>query len=102
MVDTFFEDLVRDKSFIEICNSLRLHALRHDQQNKVVVTRQIHNTYQSSSTGTTKKFEIENFLTLINELQVQDPDGSDDELNTPTLSENEIMCKSAQVLVFPS
>jgi hypothetical protein len=34
MVDTAFEELVKDKSFIEACNFLRSHAIRHDQQNQ--------------------------------------------------------------------
>jgi hypothetical protein len=32
--DTIFEELVSDESFIEICNFLRSHAIRHKQQNK--------------------------------------------------------------------
>jgi hypothetical protein len=34
MVDTVFEALVDDKSFLETCNFLRSHAIRHDQPNK--------------------------------------------------------------------
>jgi hypothetical protein len=53
MVGTIFEELVSDKSiFIETCNFFRLHAIRNDQQNKERSTRQIHNTYQSSGSGT--------------------------------------------------
>ena len=86
MVDTVFEDLVSDKSFIEICNFLRSHAVRHDQQNKENGARQIYNTYQFPGTGTTAKDKIKTVLALIDELQIQDSTGSDDELNTQTLS----------------
>jgi hypothetical protein len=34
MVDTVFEELVIDKSFIKTCNFLRSHAIRLDQQYK--------------------------------------------------------------------
>jgi hypothetical protein len=34
LVDTVFEELVSDKSFIETCNFLRSHAIRLDQQYK--------------------------------------------------------------------
>jgi hypothetical protein len=34
LVDTVFEELVSDKSFIETCNFLRSHAIRLDQQFK--------------------------------------------------------------------
>jgi hypothetical protein len=32
LVDTVFEELVSDKSFIETCNFLRSHAIRFNQQ----------------------------------------------------------------------
>jgi hypothetical protein len=34
LVDTVFEELVSDKSFIKTCNFLRSHAIRLDQQYK--------------------------------------------------------------------
>jgi hypothetical protein len=34
LIDTFFEELVSDESFIEIYNFLRSHAIRLDQQYK--------------------------------------------------------------------
>jgi hypothetical protein len=34
LVDTVFEELVSDRSFIETCNFLRSHAIRLDQQYK--------------------------------------------------------------------
>jgi hypothetical protein len=34
LVDTFFEEVVSDKSFIETCNFLRSHTIRLDQQYK--------------------------------------------------------------------
>ena len=79
MAHTVFEELVSDKSFIETCNFLRSHAIRHDQQNKEKGARQIHNTYQSPGTGTTKRDKIKSVLALINELKIQDSTGSDDE-----------------------
>jgi hypothetical protein len=42
LVDTVFEELVSDKSFIERCNFLRSHAIRLDQQYKEKAARQIH------------------------------------------------------------
>jgi hypothetical protein len=53
MVDTGFEALVSDKSFLETCNFLRLQAIRYDQQNKEKNARKINNASQSS--GATKK-----------------------------------------------
>jgi hypothetical protein len=47
LVDTVFEELVIDKSFIENCNCLRSHAIRLDQQYKEEDARQIHSTIQS-------------------------------------------------------
>jgi hypothetical protein len=49
LVDTVFEELVFDKSFIETCNFLRSHAIRLDQQYKEKAARQIHNTSQLCS-----------------------------------------------------
>jgi hypothetical protein len=57
MVDTDFEELVSDQSFIETCNFLTERS-----------ARQIHNTYQSSVTVTTKNDKIKTVLALINEL----------------------------------
>jgi hypothetical protein len=49
LVDTVFEELVSDKSFIETCNFLRSHAIRLDQQYKEKAARQIHNNSQLSN-----------------------------------------------------
>jgi hypothetical protein len=49
LVDTVFEELVSDKSFIETCNFLRSHAIRLHQQYKEKAARQIHNTSLSSN-----------------------------------------------------
>jgi hypothetical protein len=49
LVDTVFEELVSDNSFIEICNFLRSHAFRFDQQYKEKAARQIHNASHSSN-----------------------------------------------------
>jgi hypothetical protein len=64
-VDTVFEELVRNKSFIETCNFLRSHAVRHDQQNKEKATRQVKHTSQPSSSN--KKDKTKQVLALINE-----------------------------------
>jgi hypothetical protein len=70
LVDTVFEELVSDKSFIETCNFLRSHAIRLDQQYKEKAARQIHNTSQSSNKS--KKDKLKKILALINEIQIQD------------------------------
>ena len=92
MVDTVFEALVDDKSFLETCNFLRSHAIRYDQQNKEKNVRQINNASQSP--GATKKDKIKTVIALINELQVQDSAGSDEEIDT--LSSSKI-CFGVQV-----
>ena len=78
LVDTVFEELASDESFMETCNFLRSHTIRHDQQNREKVARQIHSTNQLS--GNTKKDKVKQVLALINELKIQDKIGSDDEL----------------------
>jgi hypothetical protein len=95
MVDTVFEALVSDKSFLETCNFLRSHAIRHDQQNKEKNARQINSTSQSP--GATKKDKIKTVLALTNELQVQDSAGSDEEIETSPSSKTALVCKLAQV-----
>jgi hypothetical protein len=62
--------------------------------------RQIHNIYQSpvTFTVTNKTDKVKTFLALIDGLQVQDSFCSDYELNTPTISKNEILCKLAVVI----
>jgi hypothetical protein len=49
LVDTIFEGLVIDESFIETCNFLRSHDIRLDQQYKEKAAQQIHTTSQSSN-----------------------------------------------------
>ena len=95
MVDTVFEALVSDKTFTETCNFLRSHAIRHDQQAKEKGARQIHSTYQPTSTA--KKDKIKTVLALINELQIQDSIGSDEEIDISTPSKTAMVCKLAQV-----
>ena len=97
LVDTVFEELVSDKSFIETCNFLRSHAIRHDQQNREKAARQIHNTNQVS--GNTKKDKVKQVLALINELQIQDTTNSDDELDILPSSKTAMVCKLAQIPV---
>jgi hypothetical protein len=46
LVNTVFEEIVSDKSFIETCNFLTSHAIRLDHQWKQKSARQIHNTSQ--------------------------------------------------------
>jgi hypothetical protein len=72
------------KSFSETCNFLRSHAIRHDQQGKENNARQIHNIFQT--TGTTKKDKLKTVMALINEPQLQDSTGSDEELGISTSS----------------
>jgi hypothetical protein len=43
MVDTIFEALVSDKSFLESCNFLRSDAIRYEQQNREKNARQSNN-----------------------------------------------------------
>jgi hypothetical protein len=75
MVDTIFEALANDKSFLETCNFLRSDAITNNEQNREKNARQIKNTSQSH--GTTKKDKIKTVLALIHELQVQDSIDSD-------------------------
>jgi hypothetical protein len=78
LVDTVFEELVSDKSFIETCFFLRSsHTIRLDQQYKEKAARQIHNTSQSSNRA--KKDKVKKVLALINEIQIQDSCSSDEE-----------------------
>jgi hypothetical protein len=49
LVDTVFEELVSDKSFMETYNFLRSHAIRLDQQYKEKAARQIHKASQLSN-----------------------------------------------------
>jgi hypothetical protein len=95
MVDTVFEALVSDKSFLETCNFLRSHAIRNDQQNKEKNARHINSTSQSP--GTPKKDKIKTVLALVNELQIQDSAGSDDKIDTSPSSKTAMVCKLAQV-----
>jgi hypothetical protein len=67
LVDTVFEEIVSDKSFIETCNFLRSYAIRLDQQYKEKAARQIHYTSQLSNRA--KKDKVKKVLALINEIQ---------------------------------
>ena len=88
----YFEELVRNKTFIETCNFLRSHAIRHDQQNKERTARKINATNQAH-----KKDKVKQVLALINELQMQDSNGSDEELEVPPSSKTAMVCKLAQI-----
>jgi adenylosuccinate synthase len=95
MVNTVFEALVNNKSFSEICNFLRSHAIRHNQQRKEKNARQIHTTCQPM--GTTKKDKVKTVLALIHELQLQDSTGSDDEVDISASSKTAMICKLEQL-----
>jgi hypothetical protein len=69
------------------------HAIRYDQQNKEKNARQINSASQSF--GISKKDKIKTVLALINELQVQDSAGSDEEINTLQSSTTALVCKLA-------
>jgi hypothetical protein len=69
--------------------------MRHDQQNKGKNARQINSTSQSP--GISKKDKIKTVLALINELQVQDSAGSDEEIEAVSSSKSALVCKLAQV-----
>jgi hypothetical protein len=64
-------------------------------QNKEKNARQINNASQSSSTP--KKDKIKTVLALINELQVQDSIGSDEEIDTLPSPKTALVCNLAQV-----
>ena len=57
--------------------------------------RQIHSTYQPTSTD--KKDKIKTVLVLINELKIQDSISSDEEIDISTSSKTAMVCKLAQV-----
>jgi hypothetical protein len=95
LVDTVFEELVSDKSFIETCDFLRSHAIRLDQQYKEKASRQIHNTSQLSNSH--KKDKFKKVLALINEIQIQDSCSSDEESTTVPPTKTTMVCKLAQI-----
>jgi hypothetical protein len=95
LVDTIFEELVGDKSFIETCNFLRSHTIRLDQQYKEKAARQIHNTNQSSNRA--KKDKVKKVLALINQIQIQDSCSSHEESATVPPTKTAIVCKLAQI-----
>jgi hypothetical protein len=94
-VDTIFEELVSDKSFIETCNFLRSHVIRLDQQCKEKAARQIHNTSQLSNRA--KKDKFKRVLALINEIQIQDSYSSDEESVAVPQTKTAMVCKLAQI-----
>lgn len=95
MVDTAIQALVNDKSFTGTCYFLTSHAIKHDHQNKEKGARYIHKTYQSAST--TREDKVKTDLELINELQLQDLSGSDDELDISQSSKTALVYKLAQM-----
>jgi hypothetical protein len=95
LVDTVFEELVSDKSFIETCDFLTSHAIRIDQQYKEKSARQIHNTSQLSNRA--KKDKFKKVLALINEIQIQDSCSSDEESVAVPPTESAMVCTLAQI-----
>jgi hypothetical protein len=95
LVDTVVEELVSDKSFIEICNFLRSHAISLDQQYKEKATRQIHNASQLSNRA--KKDKVKKVLALINEIQIQDSCSSGEESTAVPPTKTAVICKLAQI-----
>jgi hypothetical protein len=95
LVDTVFEELVSDKSFIETCNFLISHAIRLDQQYKEKAARQIHNTSPLSNRA--KKDKVKKVLALIIEIQIQDSCSSDEESVAVTPNKTAMVCKWAQI-----
>jgi hypothetical protein len=95
LVDTVFEELVSDKSFIETCNFLRSHAIRLDQQYKEKAAIQIHNASQLSNRA--KNDKVKKVLALINEIQIQDSCISDEDSVTVPPTKTAMVCKLAQI-----
>jgi hypothetical protein len=95
LVDTEFEELFSDKSFIETCNFLRTHAIRLDQQYKEKAARQIHNANQLSNRA--KKDKVKKFLALINEILIQDSCSSDEDSASVPPTKSAMVCKSAHI-----
>jgi hypothetical protein len=95
LVDTVFEELVSDKSFIETCNFLRSHAIRLDHQYKEKATRQIHNTSQLSNRA--KKDKVKKVLALIKEIQIQDSYSLDEESKAVPPTKTAMVCKLVQI-----
>jgi hypothetical protein len=95
LVDTDFEELVSDKSFIETCNFLRSHAIRLDQQYKEKASRNIHNTSRLFIRA--KKDKVKKVLTLINQIQIHDLYSSNEESGTVPPTKTAKVCKLAQI-----
>jgi hypothetical protein len=95
LVDTVFEELVSDKSFVETYNFLRSHAIRLDQPCKEKAARQIHNTSQLSNTA--KKDKVKMVLALIIQTQIQDSCISDEESVAVPPTKTAMVCKLAQI-----
>jgi Tfp pilus assembly major pilin PilA len=94
LVDTVFEALVIDKTFIETCNFFRPYAIRLYQQYKEKSARQIHNASQLFNRA--KKDKVKKILALINEIQIQDSCSSDEESVTVAPTKTAMTCKLAQ------
>jgi hypothetical protein len=95
LVDSVFEEVVSDKTFIETCNFLRSHAIRFDYQYKEKAARQIHNASQVSNRA--KYDKVKKVLALINEIQIQDSCSSDEESLAVSPTKTAMVCKLAQI-----
>jgi hypothetical protein len=83
------------KSFIETYNFFISHAIIHDQHNREKAAKQIQNT--SKYTSGTKRDKMKKSLSLINEMQIQESNESDEELDIMTPSKTAMVCKLAQI-----
>jgi hypothetical protein len=94
-VDTVFEEIVSDKSFIETCNFLRSHTIRLDQQYKEKLQDRFTTlaNYSIEPRRTKKKRVLE----LINEIQIQDSCSSDEESVAVPPTKTAMVCKLAQI-----
>jgi hypothetical protein len=95
LVDSVFEELVSDKSFIETYNFLRSRSIRLDQQYKGKATRQIHNVSPSSNRSNMDK--VKKVLALMHEIVIQDSCSSDEESDTVPPTKIAMVCTLAQI-----
>jgi hypothetical protein len=95
LVDTVFEELVSDKSFIETCISLV-----HMPSDLISNTRkklQYRFTILASHPIEPRRTKSKKVLALINEIQIQDSCISDEESATVPPTKTAMVCKLAQI-----
>jgi hypothetical protein len=95
LVDTFFEELVSDKSLIESCTFLISHPIRLDQQYKEKSERQIHHASQLSNRA--KHDIVKKVLALINKIEIQDSCSSDEDSVAIPPTKTAMVCKLTQI-----